>query len=181
MKPIALQQIANLLSGIRIQTIGEIGTHHGKTASQLCNLILGRSSHSLHYEGFDLFDLATNETHNEEINGKGSGDIVRAKTLLNKISKRYNPRLTYTLHKGFTTNTLVTPRTYDLVLIDGGHSYETVKYDYDMVKDSKVIIFDDYDLPDVERVVNEEVYPYYKNNIEIVDIETKKLLVLRKD
>jgi hypothetical protein len=30
-----------------------------------------------------------------------------------------------------------------MVFIDGGHSYSTVKWDYEQVKDSKVIIFDD--------------------------------------
>ena len=30
-----------------------------------------------------------------------------------------------------------------MVYIDGGHSYSTVKWDYEQVKDSKVIIFDD--------------------------------------
>jgi hypothetical protein len=30
-----------------------------------------------------------------------------------------------------------------MVYIDGGHSYSTVKWDYEQVKNSKVIIFDD--------------------------------------
>ena len=38
---------------------------------------------------------------------------------------------------------MIGPLTFDMVYIDGGHSYSTVKWDYEHVKDSKIIIFDD--------------------------------------
>ena len=46
------------------------------------------------------------------------------------------------LYEGFTIHTLLN-HTYDFVYLDGGHSYETVKHDYNKIKNSKVIVFDD--------------------------------------
>ena len=44
---------------------------------------------------------------------------------------------------------------FDFVYIDGGHSYETVMHDYAKVKDSKVIIFDDVQMPAVAKAIHE--------------------------
>ena len=44
---------------------------------------------------------------------------------------------------------------YDFVYIAGGHSYDTVKFDHCMVKDSKIIVFDDVDLKSVKSYVFE--------------------------
>jgi hypothetical protein len=74
--------------------------------------------------------------------------------VMRKMSKRFD-NFTYDLNQGFTTDTLVEPRVFDFVYIDGGHSYETVKHDYSMVKDSKVIVFDDLNLAPVLKFVNE--------------------------
>jgi hypothetical protein len=45
-----------------------------------------------------------------------------------------------------------------MVYIDGGHSYSTVKWDYEQVKDSKIIVFDDtypVKFPGVARFIEE--------------------------
>ncbi|MEO1241795.1 MAG: class I SAM-dependent methyltransferase [Pseudomonadota bacterium] len=53
-------------------------------------------------------------------------------------------------------------REFDLLLIDGDHSYEGVKKDYElyapMVREGGIILFDDYDVaewPDIKRFVDE--------------------------
>jgi len=46
-------------------------------------------------------------------------------------------------------------KAYDMVFIDGGHKYETVMEDYERVKQSKVIFFDDYDIPDTKKACDE--------------------------
>ena len=53
-----------------------------------------------------------------------------------------NNNFDYLLYEGLTTNTLLN-HTYDFVYLDGGHSYDTVKHDYNKIKNSKVIVFDD--------------------------------------
>jgi hypothetical protein len=77
-----------------------------------------------------------------EHNGKESASYNVIKERCDKYVK--NELLeSYNLIKGWTHDTLIGPLTFDMVYIDGGHSYSTVKWDYEQVKDSRVIIFDD--------------------------------------
>jgi hypothetical protein len=77
-----------------------------------------------------------------EHNGKESASYNVIKERCDKYVK--NGLLeSYKLVKGWTHNTLIGPLAFDMVYIDGGHSYSTVKWDYEQVKGSKVIIFDD--------------------------------------
>jgi predicted O-methyltransferase YrrM len=155
MKPFFFNNFINLLNIFKPKTICEIGTHNGKTASQMITHLLSDYTHSLHYIGFDLFELATADTHRREINGKGTGKLEQAEERMAKMTKKFNGRFTYELHQGFTTDTLVVPKTFDFVYIDGGHSYNTVMHDYSMVKSSQVIVFDDYQMADVKKAVSE--------------------------
>ena len=77
-----------------------------------------------------------------EHNGKESASYQVIKERCDKYVK--NELLgSYDLIKGWTHDTLIGPLIFDMVYIDGGHSYSTVKWDYEHVKDSKIIIFDD--------------------------------------
>jgi predicted O-methyltransferase YrrM len=137
---------------IKPKTICEIGCHRGHSSSRLSARAL-QYNKDLYFAGYDLFDLATEETNKQEKNGKHAGDQKRVIGHLEKL-KKVNPKFTYDLYKGFTRDTLE-PRAFDFVYIDGGHSYETVKHDYEKLKDSKVIIFDDYDLKPVRQFCDE--------------------------
>ena len=134
------------------KTICEIGTHNGRSAVQFCKAAL-KNNYDVIYTGYDLFDLASEETHKEEHNGKGSGDMSRAKKYLDVICNHY-PKFKYTLHRGFTQDTL-TDAEYDFVYVDGGHSYESVMFDYSKIKNSKLIFFDDYQIKGVREAVQE--------------------------
>jgi hypothetical protein len=77
-----------------------------------------------------------------EHNGKESASYEIIKERCDKYVK--NELLeSYNLIKGWTHDTLIGPLIFDMVYIDGGHSYSTVKWDYEQVKNSKVIVFDD--------------------------------------
>ena len=80
--------------------------------------------------------------------------------------KKYR-NLKVKLHRGFTHETLKYKK-YDFVYIDGGHSYDTVKHDYEKVKDSKVILFDDCQEPTVFKFTEE----LRQNGIDIQYIDT---------
>jgi predicted O-methyltransferase YrrM len=134
------------------KTICEIGTHNGRSAVQFCKRAL-RHNRDVTYTGYDLFELATKETNVEEHNGKGAGNLERASGYLDEI-KELHPSFNYTLHKGFTQDTLK-ESSYDFVYVDGGHSYDSVMFDYSMVKESKVIFFDDYQIEGVKRAIAE--------------------------
>jgi hypothetical protein len=132
------------------KTFCEIGCHEGLTLKSLTPTTKDLG-YKIEYIGYDAFELAIRPTFeypknpitNEmEHNGKESAsyDVIKE-----RCDKYVNNQLleSYNLIKGWTHDTLIGPLTFDMVYIDGGHSYSTVKWDYEQVKDSKVIIFDD--------------------------------------
>lgn len=141
------------------ESICEIGTHKAATASQMIETLaprLEKQKKKLYYTGYDIFDYAIDnkEFNKSEGNGKNGAPYERSAGILSKFKKRYT-NFDFELHKGFTSETLTSPKVFDFVYIDGGHSYETVKHDYSMVKDSKVIMFDDLNLAPVRAFIDE--------------------------
>ena len=129
-------------------TFIEIGAHRGRSIGTLGNLFKDKVG-QLHIKGYDIFDAETVEFHIEEDNGKGAGNIEKCNKKLAKLAKR-NPHVTFELISGYTTDTLE-PQKVTWAYIDGGHSYETVKWDHQQLKESDVIVFDDADLEGVNR------------------------------
>lgn len=168
MKPFLFDIMKKIIGDAKCQFIGEIGTHHGGTAYQLVSYLAPRVNH-LTYHGYDVFDLVKGDKEfaDKERNGKGAGSLDKAKQNFRKAIKRYG-NISYELFQGFTNDTLTNPVAYDFVYIDGGHSYETVKHDYSMVKDSKLIVFDDYKIPGVKKFVTE----LRESGVEIEIVET---------
>ena len=107
---------------------------------------------NVEFHGFDLFETATAETDAREINGKGHGSYKKAQARLQAIQQQH-PGFRFTLYRGFTTETFLTPIQADLAYIDGGHSTETVLHDFSMVRDSAVIVFDDYQMDSVKEAL----------------------------
>lgn len=155
MKPFLFDVMKDIIGDAKCEFIGEIGTHKGSTAQQFINLFAPRVK-QLTYYGYDVFDADNpdKEFHRKERNGKAPASYNVATATLNKL-KRVHLNLDYKLYKGFTTETLVEPVVFDFVYIDGGHSYETVKHDYSMVKDSKIIVFDDVKIQGVNQNIKE--------------------------
>jgi len=162
-----------VIKELKPKSICEIGCHVGLTTQALV-LEAIKYTDELYFAGYDLFELANDYTHKKEINGKGSGSFNRVKRRLDGIKKNHFNNLKYDLYKGDTNSTLQSQK-FDFVFIDGGHSYDTVKHDYEKLKDSKVIFFDDYDIADVKRFCDEIGA---KNLIEFKS--KKKLAVLIK-
>ena len=135
-------RLKKLVAFNRPKTIIEIGTHNGARAEMMCLEAL--RFNPVHYIGYDLFEDATDETNARELNGKGAGSEAKARAVLDKI-KADRPDFTYELVKGDTRTTLHgTTQVADFVFIDGGHSVETIAGDYEAVKTSRLIAFDDY-------------------------------------
>jgi len=156
MKPTMLLPFNEIFDYLKPSTICEIGTHDGKSAIQFVDYCV-KHNPSLKYYGYDVFDTVKNddEFHTKEINGKGAGSIRKATTNLTHRQKKYK-QFEFKLIKGLTQDTL-TESKYDFVYIDGGHSYDTVKHDYEKVKDSTVIVFDDYQTDGVKEFFDELV------------------------
>src|SRR4051812_33820898 len=133
------RQFADIIETLHPKTIVEIGTNTGVNAERMCREAL-KYEKEVHYTGYDLFEETTPELNVAEKNGKGAASEADVRARLSVI-----PGLTFELVKGNTRKTLHgTDIVADLVFIDGGHSVETIRGDYEAVKGSSVIVFDDY-------------------------------------
>lgn len=136
-------QLEDLIHEHKPRSIIEIGTHHGNRAWNMCMAALEHND-KVYYIGFDLFSDATPETDAREMNGKGAGSASKAMEAMKLINVSH-PGFTFELHKGDTRKTLHGQALVaDFVFLDGGHSVETIRGDYEAVKGSKVVVFDDF-------------------------------------
>jgi len=168
MKAILLNNFHKIFDIYLPQNICEIGTHNGQSAFQFVDYLWPKVKR-LHYTGYDLFDAADDQLAKDEHNGKGAGSYKLAFNGLMKRKEKYGKRFSFDLIQGNTKQTLTEPKVYDFVYIDGGHSYETVMHDYSMVKDSPVIVFDDYQIKEVAQAI-EEIKNQLSSDCEIVEL-----------
>ena len=66
------------------------------------------------------------------------------------VKEKMNKEFDFDLVKGDTNKTLTEQKDFDIAYLDGGHSFETVKHDYNMCKQLPVVVFDDYFTKDAE-------------------------------
>lgn len=154
MNPATLRhkKLLDLIRIFRPRSIVEIGTFNGHNA--ICMLQAAHEYCEIpQYIGYDLFEDASAETDAAEFNVKQhhSRESVLA------AIKVACPWADVNLIKGNTRQTL-TSVTADFAFIDGGHSIETIRHDYEALKHSGVIVFDDYyrvdgagQLPDITK------------------------------
>ena len=143
--------VYELIAKYKPKTYCEIGLHNGLTAAGVVKEML-KYHDDVYIEGYDAFQEVTRVEHN----GKSMSGDTHYNTCVKRFEgiKRSKPRFTYKIIKGLTSDTLK-PKKFDLAYIDGGHSYETTLFDYNMLKESKIIVFDDYNLPGVMKAVDE--------------------------
>ena len=157
------ETLGPLIEQYRPRVLVETGTHRGRSGCYMVQQAL-RHHPDIEYHGFDLFETATEATDQAEINGKGHGCYEIAEARFAAIGL-VHPGFRFTLHRGFTTETFVTPIRADLAYIDGGHSTDTVLHDYSMVRDSAVIVFDDFQMDTVRAALEQvgildRIWPY---------------------
>jgi len=135
----------------RPTSIIEVGTHNGDSAVAMCHWALRMTDQPVHYVGYDLFEGADAANDEAEKNGKGPGSYEQASQRLTLLSVQNGGRLTFELVRGNTRDTLHgKPQKADLAFIDGGHSVETIRGDYEALKDCSIVVCDDcYDGDDV--------------------------------
>lgn len=155
----------------------EIGTYSGNGAVNIIEL-LQKKEYEVSYFGFDLFetiekmDLSVSNPaiHQSLLNNKDKTlKTVSGKNVYEKISKVCKK---VSLIVGDTKETL-RAHCYllllaDVVYIDGGHDYETVKSDWENVKKfcckDTLVIFDDVGMPGVSRLMKEIGMKNFSNN-----------------
>jgi predicted O-methyltransferase YrrM len=132
----------HLLEAVRAKqprSILEIGTWNGNQALAMLQL----APEGCRYYGFDLFEDASVETDREEMN-------VKPHYYMERVEEKLAP-YDVLLTKGNTRETLATfspPEPIDFVWLDGGHSVETIRSDWENVRrviaPDAWVFFDDY-------------------------------------
>ncbi len=141
MAPQRYNDLLTLIEKYKPKTICEVGTWRGDRAMILAEEAL-KYSDTVHYYGFDLFEFASDETDKAEMNIKRHYGVFTVNQKLLQFASS-NKGFTFKLYKGNTNETMF-DLAVDLAFIDGGHSIDTIQNDYDYLKGSKVIVFDDY-------------------------------------
>ena len=133
--------IPRLIEALKPRSIVEIGTWSGHRALQMARIAL-KHSPAVTYRGFDLFDTGSATDDEREKNVKPHFALEDVQALLESFALE-NPGFGFSLVSGDTRQSL--PETQaDFAFIDGGHSVETIRSDYERLRACRVIVFDDF-------------------------------------
>jgi hypothetical protein len=135
MRKTRYEYLHEIVKIVNPSSIIEIGIAVGKNAEAM----IRTAGSMVKYTGYDVFDTVDFKFQRDAGNTK---EVHSKKAIYNKLS-RISPNVT--LHEGKTEDTLwAKGDRADLVWLDGDHRLESIRKDYEAVKDSRVIIFDDY-------------------------------------
>jgi len=140
----------DMIEKYKANKIIETGTWNGGRAIKMADASF-KHTDVVQYIGYDLFGLANNELDKKEFNTKTHHTLKEIQDRLDKYArekKKLGKTFEYVLHEGDTKDTLKEKMDADFVFIDGGHSYETVKHDFEMLKHNPQIVLDDFFLED---------------------------------
>ena len=150
------------INKINPKTFLEIGIFQGVTAKNVCDLMFKNHGENFKYYGIDIFE--TDEIYKDEIvpSLKINNPLKR---FYFKYIKKYNPysieavndllkvyKNNIKLIKGNSNTALkdINLKNIDLIFIDGGHDYSTIKNDLNLSKriisQNGTILCDDYNL-----------------------------------
>lgn len=137
------RQLYELIKENKTQNILEIGVHNGENAIRMINV---NKDISVNYFGIDLFEDITDELYKNEIAIQPSPlEIVKKKLKNNTNSKTQLFKVNTMKINDKFLNKL--PK-MDLIFIDGGHSIETQRNDWNLAKKlmhkKTLVIIDDY-------------------------------------
>tara|TARA_B100000963_G_scaffold323577_1_gene308499 strand:+ start:3169 stop:3801 length:633 start_codon:yes stop_codon:yes gene_type:complete len=164
----------------------EIGVLEGATSRNICELLNIIHDGNFTFTGIDLFVDYNMKNINKEftpISMKFSNPlkwiyfkfIIKAhpgsEKAVNFLLKKFNNSIK--LYKGYSKDILkkINLKDKDFVFLDGGHSYETVKEDLNILlnnlSNNKIIVCDDYNIPHygVRKAVDEIKNKCYFENL----------------
>ena len=133
------------------QSIVEIGVHRGDRMEQMIRAAR-QYQEDIMYWGYDLWELLPDAG----LVGHGKGVSTRAqcehrlRLLENELG--FLPSSRMTLRQGDIADTLMNLTEVDLVFIDADHRKESIQRDYKRVRDSQVIVLDDWYRPRHDRL-----------------------------
>ena len=142
----------------------EVGVFQGVTSRNICEKLYEINKENFLFHGIDIFEDTNINIDNKEMTIKHNKisnpfkhlifNIILKKNLFSIDSiysflKKFKNNVQ--LYKGFSETELpkIDMSKIDMVFLDGGHSYETVRSDLSLIlkgiKKNKIIICDDYD------------------------------------
>ena len=172
----------------------EVGVFQGVTARNVCEVLKEIYQNEFKYIGIDLFSSSNLAYDNKEHTLKHSKisnpfknfyfnflrkENLNSKKAVSRLLKKFNNNIS--LYEGYSDKILnsIDISYIDMVFLDGGHSYETVKKDLKILitklKKNKIIICDDYNQKNygVKRAVDEFRLEY---KIEMINERIVKIL-----
>ena len=160
----------------------EIGVFTGVTARNVCELLSSINSNDFFYLGIDLFEdfedaiskevvpefLVKKQNFSNPLKSLVYNFLLKEKLnsldSVSKFLKKFENNIE--LKKGNSLSIL--PKTdlkiFDMIFVDGGHSYETVKFELEIIlkniKNNCLVVCDDYSLQEatgVRKAIDESV------------------------
>ena len=178
--------IPEIVAHYKFDNIMEIGTWSGARAVKMASALFEIGKKKVHYTGFDLFEDATEQDDLEEKNVKKHYSEEEVKEHLHTFAQtaaKNGKEFTYCIFKGNTRETLKILKNKDycnthnikpkFVYIDGGHSIETIRSDYNSVKHLPVVLFDDFYTPDSNGDVGPDITKFGCNEVFDKDVDEK--------
>lgn len=144
--PVRYNHLVEMIGFYKPTSILETGTWNGDRAVQMCLAALQANAGEIRYVGYDLFEDGNPELNDLEFNSKPNTAIDKVKAKLDRL-KELHPRFDYQLHKG-DTRKIMKHHKVDFAYLDGGHSLETARLDFENVRGSSVVVMDDYFVED---------------------------------
>ena len=154
----------------------EIGVLEGVTSRNICELMNIMNNGNFKFTGVDIFTEKWEKNSLKEFTPISRRISNPLKWIYFKFILRTNPNSekgvrfllkkfqnSINLHKGYSKEILrkIDLKSFDFVFLDGGHSYETVKEDLDLLlsglNKNSIIICDDYNISQygVKKAVDE--------------------------
>ena len=170
------QLLLKIISEEKPANFLEIGVLEGATSRNVCELLNKINNGNFNYTGIDLFGEDENINNKKEYTPISKKISNPFKWVYFKLILRMNPnskecveyllkkfKKSINIYKGYSKNLLkeIDLTKIDFVFLDGGHSYETVKEDLNILtahlKKNSIIICDDYNISHygVKKAVDE--------------------------
>ena len=176
------QIFIDLVKERKPQNFLEIGVFTGVTARNVCELLSLINNGKFYYLGIDLFEdfedaisteavpefLTNNQNFSNPLKSLFYNFLLREKLnsleSVSKFLKKFGKNIE--LKKGNSLDILkkIDLKIFDMIFVDGGHSYETVKFELSIilknVNDNCLVICDDYihaEAIGVKKAVDESV------------------------